>query len=165
MCAAGGGNNLKAYLERLFYLAVREACIYDEQGSPLYLLKREGAVGQNFRIYDKNGNETAFVKQHISLIKREFRVIIPGQEISVQLRRKAKINNGGYCTIKELNWVTEGSMDAHQYTIYDGRNEIARVGTVMSDGTEFLEAEYPETGNEALILAVITAAELARSVD
>ncbi len=156
---------MKVYIYQRFMYFFNVVEIWDEDGKTKYILERNGKVGQNFRILDTSGHETAIVKQKISLFKNVFLIIINGREIEVRFRHKMKINGEGYCEITGLDLTTGGNIDKHEYTIDNAEKTLACVKNAMFNDIECYELEYGDDVNEDEITALFVAIELAKSVE
>ena len=157
--------------------------IWDEKKNVVYLGKRNGALGQNFKLFDLYGREIATVKQKIPTFTPQFILTVADKDYRVLLKRK--LNGKGYCIVKDTQWATMGDFDNFNYSIVKGDDIQATVKTIKtSEDRQLPEAltelarmtkanlddrltfELDINGNNIeTVLSVFLAFELSRSVE
>lgn len=100
--------------------------ILDEHHKPVYRVKGELiSIGHKLHIYDKKGKEVASVSEKLVKIMPKYRIRTVGNK-EYWVTKKITVVNEKF-KVEPVDWVIDGGILEHNYSIKHGRKTVAKV--------------------------------------
>ncbi len=129
--------------------------IYDERKKPVYKVKGElVAVGHKLHIYDRKGKEVATIREKLVKIMPKYRITTANNK-EYWLTKKITMINEKF-KLEPLDWIIDGGILEHNYSIKHGKNVIAKVHQKwVSIGDSYVIDIEDESVDPVLVLATM----------
>ncbi|MCR8969565.1 LURP-one-related/scramblase family protein [Facklamia sp. 7083-14-GEN3] len=154
---------MKFYMKQKVFSLKQDFDIYNDKQEPVYRVDSKLiSFGRKAKILDlQSGEALCEVNQKVFSLFPTVDVTQNGKFVS-RIRKKFSFFKPKY-VIEGMNWVVDGSILQHDYTIFDNQGkEIASIKKKFLSWSDTFEFEIiNETVDEVLILATILAIDLA----
>lgn len=108
---------MKLYFKQNAFSFLGDANVYDEFGEIAYTVKGRLTWGQEFRIYDRYGNEAGMIKRKIMSFMPVFEIYL-GSDYIGSIRKEVSFLHPHY-TIDYNGWTVEGGTLEWNYILKD----------------------------------------------
>lgn len=117
---------MKLYIKQKVFSWNDKFYIKDESGNDKYYAESEFFTwGKKLHVYDMSGKEVAYIEQEILRWKPRYHVYINGVEVAEVVKEITFFKP--YYTIHRLNWIVEGAVWLHEYTITENGRQIVSI--------------------------------------
>ncbi|MDP4179580.1 MAG: LURP-one-related family protein [Bacillota bacterium] len=138
--------------------------VMDEYGNVRYNVQGEAfSIGNKLHIYDTAQNEVAFIRQKVFSFKPRF-YVFQGENQVAEIVKEFTFFHQKY-SISGLNWDTEGSFSAHDYSISENGSPIVSIHKKWFSWGDCYELDVSESANEIITLAVVLAIDCVMAAD
>ncbi|MCR5600240.1 MAG: LURP-one-related family protein [Ruminococcus sp.] len=146
---------MKLYFKQKVFTIRQRSEIMDEYGNVLFTAVGEISIGRRMHIYDKTGNEMAFIQQRLLRLMPRFSVYMGGNHVA-DIVRNFTFFSQDY-RIEGLGWKVSGDWLAHDYTITFGGRYIASIHKHWMTWGDSFEVDIADGEDYVMVLAVIIA--------
>lgn len=151
---------MKLYMKQKVFSWTDRFHVVDEQGNPRYDVEGElFSWGKKLHIYDSSGQETAFIRQKVMSWLPRYFVEIDGAVVATVVKEFTFFRPSYY--VEGLPWQMEGDFWAHEYVMYDDRQEVMHMSKAWFTWGDSYELEIFDPRNELLCLSVALAVDCA----
>jgi uncharacterized protein YxjI len=128
--------------------------IRDEHGNKLYFVDGMAfSFGHNLAVRDMKRNEIARIKQKLMTFAPTYRIMRRGQQIAIVKKRLFTIRNTFLIDVPGPNdYKVVGNLLLHNYKIYRGKIEVARVSKKIIAVRDSYGIEINENEDHILLL-------------
>jgi len=126
------------------------------------VLTCEGEIfswGRKIHLFDQKDKEVALVREEVPSFRPRFSIEIKGREVGRAVQRFALI--GTRFDIDGLDWVAEGSFDAHEYNVSSSRRTVMDVRKAWFSWGDSYELEIAAPDDALAAVCVMLAIDLA----
>lgn len=113
---------MKLYIKEKVFSWRDTFTVKDDQDQDCFFVKGEFSLGKKLHIYNRQGEEVAFIREKLLSFMPRFFVDIDGQE-AFRIAQRFTLLRQRY-DLEGLPWHVEGDIWAHEYTLYDHDREI-----------------------------------------
>jgi uncharacterized protein YxjI len=153
---------MKLYMKQKVFTWTDRFIIADEQGNERYYAEGElFSWGKKLHIYSNTGQEVAFIRQKVMSWLPRYYVEIDGVTVASVVKEFTFIKPS--YRVEGLPWRMEGNFWAHDYVMYDDRQEIMRLRKAWFTWGDSYELEIFDPENELYCLCVTLAVDCAIS--
>lgn len=153
---------MKLYVKQKFLSLNASFNIWDENNQEKYNVEGKLiSLGRQFTIY-KKGEKIAFIAQEILNFFPKFNIYIEDEKIA-SIQKKFSLFNPIY-EIENLNWVINGDIFAHEYTISKENKIIASISKKYLKLTDTYEIDINNEEDEIMVLAVVITIDAVMSI-
>ena len=117
------------------------------------------SLGKRLHIYDNNGYETAYIKEHVLSFLRKYDLYKNGSIFAEITKRFTFIKSSYF--LDGLDWEVNGDFMSHDYVISSNGTPIAYIRKAWLTWGDFYEIEILDERNEIEVLAVVLAVDAA----
>lgn len=151
---------MKLYMKQKVFSWTDRFHVVDEQGNPRYDVEGElFSWGKKLHIYDSSGQEAAFIRQKVMSWLPRYFVEIDGAVVATVVKEFTFFSPSYY--VEGLPWQMEGDFWAHEYVMYDDRQEVMHMSKAWFTWGDSYELEIFDPRNELLCLSVALAVDCA----
>lgn len=151
---------MKLYMKQKVFSWTDRFHVVDEQGNPRYDVEGElFSWGKKLHIYNSGGQEVAFIRQKVMSWLPRYFVEIDGAVVATIVKEFTFFNQS--YSMEGLPWQMEGDFWAHEYVMYDSRQEVMRLSKAWFTWGDSYELEIFDPRNEVLCLSVALAVDCA----
>lgn len=151
---------MKLYMKQKVFSWTDKFHIADESGNSRYYVEGElFSWGKKLHIYNHAGQEVAFIRQKVMSWLPRYFVEINGSIVATIVKEFTFFRPSYH--VEGLPWQLEGDFWAHDYVLYDGRQEIMRLSKAWFTWGDSYELAIFNPQNEILCLSVALAVDCA----
>lgn len=151
---------MKLYIKQKVFSWGDKFNVSDDKGNTKYYVEGEiFSWGKKLHIYDNTGQEAAFIRQKVMSFLPRYYVEINGEVVATIVKEFTFFRQSYH--LEGLNWKVDGDFLAHEYVMYDNRNEIMRMSKAWFTWGDSYELEIFNRENEILCLGVALAIDCA----
>lgn len=151
---------MKLYMKQKVFSWTDRFHVVDEQGNPRYDVEGElFSWGKKLHIYNSGGQEVAFIRQKVMSWLPRYFVEIDGAVVATIVKEFTFFRQS--YSVEGLPWQMDGDFWAHEYVMYDGRQEVMRLSKAWFTWGDSYELEIFDPRNEVLCLSVALAVDCA----
>ncbi|MGN0410582.1 MAG: LURP-one-related/scramblase family protein [Candidatus Fimousia sp.] len=132
--------------------------IYDEKKKEVYKVKGEWiSLGNKLHIYDKKGKEVGLIREKLLKILEKYEIELENGE-NYELKEKITLISSKY-KLEPVDWVIDGGILEHNYSIKDGRKTIADIHEKWVSWGDTYCIDIKEKVDPVLIVAIVIAVD------
>ncbi len=147
---------MKLYMKQKVFSWKDRFTIKDASGEDRYSVEGQMiSLGKKLHVYDRNGEEVAFVKQKVVALMPKFFVEIGGEDVA-EISKKFTLFKAKY-VVNGPGWDVQGDMWSHNYTITSGGAPIVSIHKQWMAWGDTFELDIAPGADEVLALAVVLA--------
>ena len=147
---------MKLYIKEKVFSWKDKFWVKDENGNDKYLVEGEMiSFGKKLHVYDVDGNEVAFIREHMWSVLPAYRVFCNNQQVA-EIKKKFTMLLPKY-TIEGLNWEVKGKVNVHRYEIIQGERTIVSINKKWMTWADTYELDIANGEDEIIALAVVLA--------
>ena len=147
---------MKLYIKEKVFSWSDTFFVKDSHGEDKYTVEGEFfSLGKKLHVYDRHGNEVAFIKQELFTFMPCYSVFVGGREIA-QVRKEFSFFRPRYY-VEGLGWDVEGHFWEHDYDVTkNGRSIVSIAKEWMTWGDSYELTIAPEADEIVALAVVIT---------
>ena len=149
---------MKLYIKQKVFTIKDKFTVKDEAGNDKYFVEGKLlSLGKKFYIYNMEKEEVAYIEQKLMNLLPKFFVYVGGEKIA-EIHKKFSFLKPKY-EIVGKNWVTNGDLWAHEYSItdMDSGNQIASMHKEWMTWGDSYMLDIVDEKHEISIMALILA--------
>ncbi len=145
---------MNLYIKQKVFSFGDQFAVYDVNGNPVYYVQGEiFSFGKKLHIYDLDHKEVAKIEQEMFSLMPTYAICIPGMP-QAALQKKFTLFYQRYL-LDPLGWEVEGSFFDHEYRITCGGSVIADISKEWLSWGDAYELSVPDAQHALTALAVI----------
>ena len=147
---------MKLYMKQKVFSWKDRFTIKDASGADRYTVEGQFfSFGKKLHIFNRDGDEVAFVKQKVVALMPKFFVEIGGEDVA-EIAKKFTFFKPKY-VVNGPGWDVQGDMWSHNYTITSGGNPVVSIHKQWMAWGDTFELDIAPGADEVLALAVVLA--------
>jgi len=151
---------MKLYMKQKVFSWADKFYITDDQGNSRYYVEGEiFSWGKKLHIYNNSGDEVAFIRQKLMTFLPRYHVEINGNVVATIVKDFTFFRQSYH--LEGINWQVDGDFLAHEYVMFDNREEIMRMSKAWFTWGDTYELDIYNPANEILCLSVALAIDCA----
>lgn len=145
---------MNLYIKQHIFTWGDEFSIYDQNGNEKYFVKGEVfSFGKKLHLYDLQGQELAYIEQEVFTLLPKYNIYQNGSRIATVVREFTFFKQE--YSVDGPGWQVHGDFWAHDYEITDGQREIACVSKEWMTWGDSYEIDVWDGADEVTALAVV----------
>ncbi len=145
---------MKLYIQQRIFTFGDEFTIYDENGNEKYYVEGEVfTFGKKLHLYDLSGRELSYIEQRLMTFLPKYEVYVDG-ELEATVIREFTFFKQKY-TVEGKDWTVDGDFFDHEYELSDKSGVIASVSKEWFTLGDAYEIELAEGEDEIAALSVV----------
>lgn len=144
------------FLQRKLMTFADRYAILDEQGEEAYIARGEWmSIGKKIHVKDREGKEVAFLRRKLGTLRPQYQIEIPGLPEFTVVRELVFLRV--HYSIHLLDWIVEGDVFHHDFSIRSGIREIARIRKKWVAMADQYSVEVMDDRDDLTVLMIVLA--------
>ena len=145
---------MNLYLKQHVFTFGDQFTVYDKNGNPRFLVEGEVfSFGKKLRITDLAGIELIYIEQKVFSFLPKYYIYRNGQEIAEVIKEFSFFSEN--YTINGLGWYVSGDIFDHDYSIEDGTKTVATISKEWFTWGDTYAISIDDSIEPILALAVV----------
>ena len=146
---------MKLYFKQKMFSLRQRSEIYDEFGNVLFSAIGEISLARKMHIYDRTGNEVAYVERRLFRLLPRFSIYVMGQYVT-DIVKEFTFFKPSY-TFERIGWRVDGEIFSHDYRVFSGNMYVASVHKHWMTWGDSYELDIADGQDVVMVLAAVIA--------
>ncbi|WP_297958327.1 LURP-one-related/scramblase family protein [uncultured Ruminococcus sp.] len=146
---------MKLYFKQQPFSFRQRTAVYDQFGNVLFNAVGEISLARKMHVYDRVGNEVAYVEKKLLHLLPRFSIYIGGQYVT-DIVKEFTLFKPSYL-FERIGWSVSGEFLSHDYTIKRGNMPIAYIHKQWMTWGDSFEIDIAEGQDIVMVLAAVIA--------
>ncbi len=146
---------MKLYFKQKVFSFRQRSEIYDEFGNVLFNAVGEISLARKMHIYDRTGNEVAYVERKLFRLLPRFSIYVMGQYVT-DIVKEFTFFKPSY-VFERIGWRVDGEIFSHDYRVFSGNMYVASVHKHWMTWGDSFEIDIADGQDVIMVLAAVIA--------
>ena len=146
---------MKLYFKQKVFSFRQRSEIYDEFGNVLFNAVGEISLARKLHIYDRTGNEVAYVERKLRRLLPRFSIYVMGQYVT-DIVKESTFFKPSY-VFERIGWRVAGEIFSHDYRVFSGNMYVASVHKHWMTWGDSFEIDIADGQDVIMVLAAVIA--------